>query len=344
MSHEEEYNNNEYHQNEEYQHDEYQHQEEEYYQPVPREEEKKGSLLWLVILLGVLVVAEGGVIGYLFSERSDLEAKATLAEKKAEEKGAESESKTKELDDLKSQFEAIQAENERMGIENNDLKADIERLNTMIAEAQSGGLSEAQIKKKYDGQLKKLKKELAKQSQLIANLKQENAKLNGDIQTISAERTKMSDSLGAVSNSKAEMEKLIQAASVLKAENFQFSTLTAKGKAFDGTEFSPKNMAKLRVSFNFADNKVAKKGKKAVYFAIIDPTNHVFSDLDMGGGTTDVDGDTKSYTAEMNVDFNNTQQRVALIYEKDGEYTKGRYKVEVYCEGVKIGQSNFLVK
>ena len=315
-----------------------------YYQQPPVEEEKKSSNTWLIVLLSILVVAEAAAIGYLIYDRGELNDKLVVAQNTATKKTEETESKTAELETMRDQFLAIQEESERMGQENAQLKADIEQLNSIIAQAQNSGMSESQIKAKFQGQINKLKKELARQSNVISEQKKEIARLNTDNQTLYSEKTKLNDSLGYVANQKEELSKQIEAASVLKAENFVFSTLTSKGKEYSGNDFNGKNMSKFRIAFNFADNKVAKKNKKTIYFAIMDPNNETFTDYDMGGGSTTVEGDSKAYTAKMVVDFDNSQQRLALVYEKGSDYTKGRYRIHIFCDGHKIGESNFLVK
>jgi hypothetical protein len=42
--------------------------------------------------------------------------------------------------------------------------------------------------------------------------------------------------------------------------------------------------------------------------------------------------------------FENKGQKVAFEYRKGSAYKPGNYKVEIYCEGFKIGESTFLVK
>ncbi|MEY3417115.1 MAG: hypothetical protein RL060_1227 [Bacteroidota bacterium] len=308
----------------------------------PKEEKKKSSV-WVFVLLALAVV-EAGVIGFLIYSNTEITTKLEAKSVEVSEKTKETESKTKELDEMKQQFMELQAENERLGVDNSKLQEDLEQVNQMLAEAKNSDLSVGQIKAKYEKQLKKLRKELALQFQQIKVLKLENAKLTGDVTTLTQEKGKLGDSLKGINSEKDEMAKQIELASVLKAENFVFSALNAKGKEYKGTEFNHNNISKLRLSFSLGDNKIAKKERKSLYFALVDNAGSVFSDPLLGGGTVTVNGDLKSYTAKMNVDFDNTLQKVALIYEKDSDFGKGRYKVVVYCDGYKIGESNFLVK
>lgn len=317
-------------------------EDEEYYYPQPKEE-KKGSSVWVVVLL-VLAVIEAGVIGFLIYSNTEtstqLEAKTT----EVTEKTKEVESKTKELDEMKAQFVELQAENERLGVDNSKLQEDLAQVNQMIEEAKHSNMSVDQIKAKYEKKLKSLRKELALQFQQIKVLKLENEKLNGDVSSLTQEKGKLGDSLKGISSEKEELAKQVALASVLKAEKFEFSALNAKGKEYKGTEFSPKNITKLRMSFTLGDNKIAKKERKTIYFALQDASGNVFTDISAGGGTVTINGDLKTYTEKMGVDFDNTQQKVSLVYQKDNEFEKGRYKLVAYCDGAKIGESSFLVK
>jgi cell division protein ZapB len=315
----------------------------DHYENEQPKEEQKRSGVWVFILLSLAVV-EAAVIGFLIY--SNTEINSNLEGKTAEvvEITKVVESKTKELDEMKQQFLDLQAENERLGVDNSQLQADLAQVNQMLEEAKAGNLSVPQIKAKYEKQLKKLRNELALQFQQIKVLKLENAKLNTDVSSLTQEKGKLGDSIKGISTEKEELAKQVALASVLKAENFSFAALTAKGKEYKGVEFNHNNINKLRLSFALADNKIAKKERKSIYFALVDNTGSVFSDIGNGGGTTTVDGDLKSYTAKMNVDFDNTLQKLSLVYEKDSEFGKGRYKVIAYCDGHKIGEGSFLVK
>ena len=326
-------------------HVEEEHDEEEhdaYGNQIPKEDKKRSSV-WVFVLLALAVV-EAGVIGFLIYSNTSINTQLESKSTEVVETTKEVESKTKELDEMKQQFIDVQAENEKLGIDNSKLLDDLAQVNQMLDEAKNSNMSVGQIKAKYDKQLKNLRKELALQFQQIKVLKLENAKLSGDVSSLTNEKSKLGDSLKGISTEKDEMAKQIELASVLKAENFVFSALNSKGKEYKGTEFNHNNINKLRMAFSIGDNKIAKKERKAIYFAMVDNGGNVFSDPLLGGGTVTIDGDLKSYTAKMNVDFDNTLQKVALIYEKDSDFGKGRYKVVIYCDGHKIGDGSFLVK
>ena len=306
-------------------------------------EEKKGSSSWVIILF-ILAIIEAGVIGFLIYSNNETSTELATKTTEVADKTKEVESKTKELDEMKNQFLELQAENERLGVDNTKLQEDLAQVNLMIEEAKNSNMSVGQIKAKYEKKLKGLRKELALQFQQIKVLKLENEKLTGDVSSLTQEKGKLGDSLKDINTEKEELAKQVALASVLKAEKIEFSTLNSKGKEYKGTEFSPKNISKLRMSFTIGDNKVAKKERKTIYFALIDASGSVFTDISAGGGTVTINGDLKSYTEKMPIDFDNTLQKVTLVYQKENEFEKGRYRLVAYCDGAKIGDGSFLVK
>jgi hypothetical protein len=62
------------------------------------------------------------------------------------------------------------------------------------------------------------------------------------------------------------------------------------------------------------------------------------------GGIVQVDGKEIGYSFKKSVPFENNDQRVDLVSGKGTNYTKGKYSVELYSEGFKIGVGAFEVK
>ena len=108
--------------------------------------------------------------------------------------------------------------------------------------------------------------------------------------------------------------------------------------------FKAKKVDKLKVVFNLADNKVAKKDSKQVMLRVIDPSGAVLFDNTTGGGTFTAVGKEIPYTAMQEISFSNTKQKLTYNYVKGSAYVPGKYKIELYCESHMIGEGQFLVK
>jgi len=120
--------------------------------------------------------------------------------------------------------------------------------------------------------------------------------------------------------------------------------LSAKGKVKDGTEFKAKAIDMIKIQFNLGENKVAAKGPRDVYMRLIEPDGSVIVNTETGGGDfKDLSGKDQPFTSKTNITYMNSNQKVTFDYKKGAAYKPGKHRVEIYCEGVLIGESTFTV-
>lgn len=100
----------------------------------------------------------------------------------------------------------------------------------------------------------------------------------------------------------------------------------------------------LRVTFFIADNPVADKGKKEVFLKIIGPDNATMYEPDAGSGKFRIGSEESFYTVRKTIDFDNGGDSYNMYFKKGGDYSKGRYRFELYCEGFLIGTSSTELK
>ncbi|HEV7379734.1 MAG TPA: hypothetical protein VGN64_08080, partial [Dyadobacter sp.] len=142
-----------------------------------------------------------------------------------------------------------------------------------------------------------------------------------------------------------ELAEKVNIASALRAENLTVNAVSAKGKERDGGKYKAKRIDRLKVNFKLAENAVAKQNEKEIYLRILDPDGAVLSDMATGSGSFVVNGREVIYSSKQTVNFNNTGQNVDIFYGRGGITMKdGKYAIEVYSEGFKIGQGDFTVK
>jgi hypothetical protein len=64
-----------------------------------------------------------------------------------------------------------------------------------------------------------------------------------------------------------------------------------------------------------------------------------------GSGAFSYNGKEVIYSSKQTVNFTNNRQQVDIFYGRGGIPMKnGKYTIEVYSEGFKIGQGDFTVK
>ncbi len=154
------------------------------------------------------------------------------------------------------------------------------------------------------------------------------------------------DTILKITQEKNNLAYKVAIASVLRAENFKVEALNAKGKADTDGEFKAKRIDKLRVSFTLAENLVAEKGGRDVYLRLVEPDGAALFDLANGGGSFKAFNSEKEifYTMKQTILFENKGQKVTYEYKKGSVHKPGKQVIQIYCEGVQIGEGSFLVK
>ena len=152
------------------------------------------------------------------------------------------------------------------------------------------------------------------------------------------------DTIDNLKQTQNQMAEKIAEASVLQAQNIQVDALNTKGKEKTGGEYRVKTLDKLRITFTLGENKVAQRAAKDVYLRIIEPDGSALFDLSMGGGSFMADNKEIFYTEKQTVLYNGGGERVSYVYKKGSPYKIGTNRIEVYCEGQKIGEGSFTLK
>lgn len=120
--------------------------------------------------------------------------------------------------------------------------------------------------------------------------------------------------------------------------------VNAKGKVKDDDSYKAKRLDKIKLVYTLLDNPLTKEEPKDVFVRVLDPTGAVVSDMANGSGTFTVDGNETIYTTKQTVNYTNNGQNVELMYTRGIPYKPGKYTVELYSEGFRIGSGEFAVR
>jgi len=179
--------------------------------------------------------------------------------------------------------------------------------------------------------------------QEIEKLKNVNTQLFSENKNLKTKQNKLNDSIVNLSKNKDELASKVAIASQLKAENIIIKGVNSKGKERD-SPFKNRQLQKLKVDFNLAENKVAPIEGKKIIIRIIDENGQVIFDVAKGSGTFIFNGKEEFYTAAQEILFDNTKQKLSYLYEKGSEYAAGKYVVEIFTDNYKIGSGQFEIK
>ncbi len=287
----------------------------------------------IIALLSIIVVVESVKI-YL-----DFKDKVEITEQKdnAEEQLA---STMQRLTEIRTELDQKIEEIQKLGGDVAELQKAKAEVDSQLKRSSARSAKEIrQLKDKVEGyeELLKIKDDE------IDKLKSVNKELFTENRTLKTKQNKLGDSINALSKSKDELANKVAIASQLKAENVAIKAVNSKGKERE-TPFKNRQLEKLKVEFNIAENKVAPIEGKKIMIRVIDENGQVIFDVAKGSGTFLLDGKEEFYTSVQDLLFDNTRQKLTFMYEKGSEYTAGNYTVQIYTDGYLMGQAQFAVK
>lgn len=252
-----------------------------------------------------------------------------------------------ELASTLQQLNTIKTELDQKIVEIQKLGGDVTELQKAKTEIES----ELKKSRRANGQvIKELKDRVEGYEELLKlkdeeldKLKSVNKVLLSENTTLKTEKNQLGDSISKLAQTKEELASKVTLASQLKAENISIKAVNDKGKERE-SPFKNRQLEKLKVDFNLAENNVAPIEGKKIMIRIIDQNSQVLFDVSRGSGTFIYNGKEEFYTASQEILFDNTKQKLTYLYEKGSEYAAGAYILEIYCEDYKIGSGKFEVK
>ncbi len=299
----------------------------------PPEKSGKNKTIIIIALLSIIVIIQGVKI-YL-----DSQDHAVLTEQKANVE--------EDLAGTMLRLKEIQTELDQKIIEIKKLGGDISDLQ------KAKGEIDVQLKRNVARSSKAIKElkdrvegyeELLKlKDEEIEKLKSVNKELFSENKQLKTQKNVLNDSINRLATTKDALATKVAIASQLKAENLSVLAVNGKGKERE-SPFKNKQVEKLKVEFNLAENKVAPIEGKKIMIRIVDENNQVLFDVARGSGTFMLNNKEEFYTAIQEILFDNTRQKLSFLYEKGSDYSSGNYTVEIYTDGYQIGMSRFVVK
>jgi len=295
---------------------------------------KRNNKSTIVIALMAIVIIVQGIKIYLDSEeKQQVATQLTTTEQ-------ELATTMQRLNEIKGELDEKITEIEKLGGDITDLqtaKAEIET--ELKRNKRATGKEIKALKDRVEGYELLLKNK----DEEIAQLKVVNKELLTENKTLKTQKNVLGDSINRLSKTKQDLATKVAIASQLKVENLKIAGLNDRGKERD-SPFKAKQLAKLKVDFNIAENTVAPIEGKKIMIRIIDENNQVIFDVARGSGTFIYNGKEEFYTAAQEILFDNTRQKLSFTYDKGSEYATGTYMLEVYTDDYMMGKAEFVVK
>jgi hypothetical protein len=246
---------------------------------------------------------------------------------------------TLEKDNLKAQLTALLDDYETLETENDSLNSEISKekqhIEALIKELDGVQNYNYSIQQKYEKELLSLRNIMRHYVYQIDSLDQMNKFLIAENFQIKDDHDRIKNEMDGVVEKNDELEQVISGASVIKTSHISFTFLNRRGKV---TEKSSK-VEKIQTGFTLVANDLASTGPRRVYLRIIRPDGYTLS----GGQTFDYREKKITYSAYRDIIYEKQNLDVVVYYDVPETLSTGKYIVEIYMDGNKIGESFFTI-
>lgn len=293
------------------------------------ENEKSNSSLKVIIaVLSILLI---GSVVYIFKLSSETKELETVVASTTTSK----ENALKELQELKTTYDAAIAENTSMS---DELIAEREKVVDLMAKVEKSNGDIAALRK-YKVQYNALQ---AKMNTLMAEvdvLKKENQTLTTNLDSTKVVLADAKNYTQVLTTQNEELAKTVEKGSKLTVSNLKAAAYKQRSS---GKQVSTERAGRadiLKVNFTISENAIAKQGDKTYYVQVIDSKNNV-----LGEKTTTSFGDqTLTYSFPTTVKYEN--KAVEVSHDLPGkDFEKGTYFVNVFDKGELVSKSSFALK
>lgn len=224
-------------------------------------------------------------------------------------------------------------------------------------------LRDAEIQKKVEQIKQLLQKDGVSKSEL-ERAKREIASLRADVERLTAEVDSLSKENQYLKDENYVMQKQIEAGEArmaeMEGENTDLSQQVAVGKRIflKSLEVTPlrdavfgdvkptdklKRMEKIEIAFALANNDLADKGEKTLYFKLITPNKSTLVD-ESGSGTFNFQGGESMYTLKKVINFQNKNEAGIVAITKNESMTVGEYVLKVYSDTHEMASTKFVLR
>lgn len=291
-------------------------------------QKSSSSLKAVIVVLAVLLV---GSLVYIFKMTSDTdvvktELKTTLTEK---------ESVMKDLQELKSTYDAAISENTSMSDELTQERDKVVNLMSDLSKSKGDVASLAKYKTQSLALQSKMKVLMAENE----GLKKQNTTLTTQRDSTVVVLGEAKKSNEALAGQNEELSKVVEKAAKLTVLNTRGSAYKLKSSGKEVATDKASRADVLKISFTIAENQVAQSGSKSYYVQVIDSKNNV-----LGDKKTETFGDnTLTYSFVSNVNYENkTVDVTENLRGKD--FPKGTYFVNIFDKDQSVSKTSFTLK
>ena len=306
--------------------------------------ERKGNAL--VVVLFIIIGILAGLAGYLFFKQNDVKERIIVVEKEKGDIKKNADLFSKKLEELTIRYDSLilahQGLKEELEAERNKvvvLMADYQALKRQGIQAVNQSNDDYGLMAKF----KELERDFKMSKEVILDLKAKNQDLTAENFNKSKQVEEANIQTEQFKKENNKLNKIVEIAKRLKTFNLFAMGQKASTKKEKSTEKAGK-VNRITTCFTILDNQLSDKQEKLIYIVIKDPNNRIFSDGDNRLALND--GSELQFSVKKNIFYDNKLMNLCLPYniKQSEELGPGKYSVQVYCDGVSIGETSFNLK
>ena len=213
----------------------------------------------------------------------------------------------------------------------------------LVSQLRSKGKASSKELNALKTKIGELQGQIAKLEAENAELKTANSALNEEKTQLLGQNSQLSQENQSISAEKAKYKSVAQR---LQAGNITLET--TKKRWIDKKEVATdkaKDVENIKIAFNILENNLADDGERTIFVKITGPNGTTITNPGSEGGTFPFENYESRYTYKMSTDFNKEAKSGPTTVWRPRENLKpGKYTVEFYTEGYRMGVSTFSSK
>ncbi|MEN9909712.1 MAG: hypothetical protein RLZZ540_2861 [Bacteroidota bacterium] len=290
--------------------------------------ENKQSSSSLKAVIAVLAVLLIGSLVYIFKLSSDTDKVQTVLKTTETEK----ESVLKDLEQLKTTYDAAIAENTSMS---DELIQERDKVVSLMTEVKKSKGDVSAFKNQLNFLQNKMKAMMAEND----GLKKQNTKLTTQRDSTVVVLTESKKNNEALVGQNSELAKVVEKGSKLTVLNIQSSAYKVRSSGKEIATEKARRTNMLKISFTIAGNEIAQSGDKTYYVQVIDSKNNVLGEKK----SETFDGKDLTYSFTSTVKYENKTVQVSENLPGKN-FEPGTYYVNVFDKGELASKSSFTLK
>ena len=290
---------------------------------IKEETGKKGTPVLLVVITIILACALAFLVFSYFGQKKEMIEMETVL--------------TQEKDSLANELRLMIHGYDTLRTNNDSLNAKLQAERSRILQLLSINASNAQLIKRYKGELSTMREIMKSYIVQIDSLNTRNKILVAENQDIKDQITTVKKTNVELSKVKEELSNKVEIASVIQAKDVIAVALNKSRKETTRID----RIDKLRICFTLRENPIAKAGEKTVYLRIMRPDSIVIATS--SDNLFDFNDSKLIFTASRQAEYLNQDIDMCIFVDNSKDFIPGNYTAELFLEGTQIGGCSFLL-